>query len=63
MPASDRSRQSVDREEAGRYRTAADLTIENLDWAINYLHRIRKHNVANALRKNRMSIVRRYRGY
>jgi hypothetical protein len=42
---------------------AADLAIENLDWCINYLHSIRKHEIARALRKNRTTIVRRYRGY
>jgi hypothetical protein len=46
-----------------RYREAADLAIEQLDWVITYLHRIRKHELARALRRNRMTIVKRYRGY
>jgi hypothetical protein len=44
-----------------RYRRAAELAIEQLDWVISYLHRIRKHEVARALQRNRATIVRRYR--
>jgi len=44
-----------------RYRKAADLAIEQLDWVIGYLHQIRKHEIARALQRNRASIVRRYR--
>jgi hypothetical protein len=46
-----------------RYRKAADLAIEQLDWVIRYLHQIRKHEIARALQRNRASIVKRYRGY
>lgn len=49
--------------DADRYRKAADLVIEQLDWVIDYFHQIRKHEIAKALRKNRMSIVERYRGH
>jgi hypothetical protein len=61
VASSDRRRQPNQREEAGRYRKAADLAIENLDWCINYLHQIRKHKIANSLHRNRMTIVKRYR--
>jgi hypothetical protein len=47
---------------ASRYRKAADLAIEQLDWVISYLHRMRKHEIARALQRNRMAIVKRYRG-
>jgi hypothetical protein len=63
VPTSHRNRQSTNGERTSRYRQAADVAIENLDWCINYLHQIRKHRIANALRKNRMVIVRRYRGH
>jgi hypothetical protein len=53
----------TDDEQAQRYREAADLAIEQLDWVITYLHRIRKHELARALRRNRMTIVKRYRSY
>jgi hypothetical protein len=43
--------------------TGADLAIEQLDWVINYLHRIRKSEIANALQKNRRAIVSRNREY
>jgi hypothetical protein len=46
-----------------RYRKAADLAIEQLDWVIGYLHRIRKHELARALQRNRTTIVKRYRRY
>ena len=57
---SPRAGQSTD---ADRYRKAADLVVEQLDWVIDYLHQLRKHELARALRRNRMSIVKRYRGY
>ena len=46
-----------------RYRKAADLAIEQLDWVISYFHRIRKHEIARALQRNRTKIVKRHRGY
>jgi hypothetical protein len=46
-----------------RYRKAALLAIDQLDWIINYFHRIRKHEIARALQRNRTTIVKRYRGY
>ena len=48
--------------DAARYRKAADLTIEQLDWVISYLGRIHKPRLARALRRNRTRIVERYRG-
>ena len=49
-------------ERANQYRRAADLAMEQLDWIISYLHRIRKHEIARALQRNRTSIAKRYRG-
>jgi hypothetical protein len=47
--------------DARRYREAAERVLEQLDWAINYLHRIRKHKLADALARNRDTIRRRLR--
>jgi hypothetical protein len=44
--------------EVARYRRAAEETLDQLDWCINYLHRIRKSGIANALAKNRSTIRR-----
>ena len=49
----------VDDEEVARYRRAAEETLNQLDWCINYLHRIRKPDIARALEKNRSTIRRR----
>jgi hypothetical protein len=47
--------------EAGRYREAAERTLGQLDWAINYLYRIRKDQLAEAIVRNRDAIRRRVR--
>jgi hypothetical protein len=44
-----------------RYRKAAELAIEQLDWVISYLRGIGKTEIARALQKNRAQIVERYR--
>jgi hypothetical protein len=48
---------------ATRYRKAAELAVEQLDWCISYLRQIRKPAIARALQKNRESIVARYRDF
>ena len=45
--------------EAERYRTAAEATLDQLDWCIAYLHRINKSPIAAALARNRSEIRRR----
>jgi hypothetical protein len=55
------SRATRDRTEAKRYREAAELALEQLDWCINYLSRIRKSKIAQALQQNRKAIVKRHR--
>ena len=45
-------------QEVARYRRAAEETLGQLDWCINYLHRIHKSGIANALGKNRSLIQR-----
>jgi hypothetical protein len=50
--------QDVDekQEEADRYRQAAEDALQQLDWAIGYLHGIRKTEISQALAKNRSFI-------
>ena len=43
-------------EEADRYRKAADDALQQLDWAIGYLHGIHKVDISRALAKNRSYI-------
>jgi hypothetical protein len=58
------SQQEADRkeEEADRYRKAAEDALQQLDWAIGYLHGIRKLEVSRALAKNRTFIRRELMG-
>ena len=42
--------------EADRYRKAAEDALQQLDWAIGYLHGIRKTDISKALAKNRSHI-------
>jgi hypothetical protein len=42
--------------EADRYRRAAEDALQQLDWAIGYLHGIRKTDISKALAKNRSYI-------
>jgi hypothetical protein len=42
--------------EAERYRKAAEYALEQLDWAIAYLHGIRRFRIARALARNRSDI-------
>jgi hypothetical protein len=48
-------------QEAKRYREAAELALDQLQWAINYLHRIRKAAIAERLEQNREQILGRLR--
>jgi hypothetical protein len=49
-------------DEADRYRKAAEDALQQLDWAIGYLHGIRKLEVSRALAKNRSHIRRELMG-
>jgi hypothetical protein len=44
------------REEADRYRRAAEDALQQLDWCIGYLHGIRKVEISRALSRNRSFI-------
>ena len=39
-----------------RYRAAAEAALDQLDWCIAYLHRIKKSPIATALARNRSQI-------
>jgi hypothetical protein len=49
-------------QEAERYRLAAEETLDQLDWCVNYLYRLRKPKIAEVVAKNRSTILRRMRG-
>jgi hypothetical protein len=49
-------------EETDRYRQAAEDALQQLDWAIGYLHGIRKTEISKALAQNRSFIRRRLMG-
>jgi hypothetical protein len=44
------------RDEAERYRQAAEDALQQLDWCIGYLHGIRKVGISRALSQNRSFI-------
>ena len=48
-------------EQAARYRRAAEETLDQLDWCVNYLYSIRKPSIAKAIEQNRSAIRRRLR--
>jgi hypothetical protein len=45
-------------EDVERYRRAAEETLDQIDWCIGYLYRIRKPEIARALERNRATIRR-----
>jgi hypothetical protein len=48
--------------EVDRYRMAAEDALQQLDWAIVYLHGINKVDISRALAKNRSYIRRQLSG-
>jgi hypothetical protein len=55
-----RSRANDDHDrERERYRLAATVALEQLEWAVGYLHRLRKSEIASALDRNRKQIAKR----
>jgi hypothetical protein len=62
MARNDRNQNGADPEELDRYRRAAEDALQQLDWAIGYLHGIRKTEISKALAKNRSYIRRRLLG-
>jgi hypothetical protein len=56
------SNSNSSRGEADRYKEAAEDALQQLDWAIGYLHGIRKTSISKALAQNRAYIRRRLMG-
>ena len=56
-----RARNRSDRDDVQRYKAAANAALDQLEWVIDYLYRIRKPRLAAALRRNREDIARRVR--
>jgi hypothetical protein len=53
----DREKRVRDRErEAERYREAAERTLQQLEWSVNYLHRIGRTTLATGVERNRAHI-------
>jgi len=49
-------------DEVARYREAARLTLQQVDWCVTYLHSIRKRKIARALAKNSSAIAQNLAG-
>jgi hypothetical protein len=62
MARNDNKRAAQKQDEADRYREAAEDALQQLDWAIGYLHGIHKTDISKALAKNRSFIRRRLMG-
>ena len=45
-------------DEVDRYRRAAEEALNQLDWCVNYLYRVRKSDIARVIEKNRAHIRR-----
>ena len=61
MDSGERRSRDRKKQEAARYRDAAERALDQLQWCINYLHGIRKSQIAGSLAKNRATIIKRYR--
>jgi hypothetical protein len=56
------NRSNSQQDETDRYKQAAEDALQQLDWAIGYLHGIRKVEISRALAKNRSFIRQRLLG-
>ena len=64
MATTSRKGKENDREpdrELERYREAAWAALDQLEWCINYLHWVRKPDIARAIARNRKQILERLR--
>ena len=48
------------KDQASRYRLAAELALQQLEWVINYLRENHKPAIARALQANRDTIIKQY---
>ena len=44
-------------DETERYREAAHMALDQLDWCVKYLRRLRKERIAEQIAKNRSAIA------
>jgi succinylglutamate desuccinylase len=51
----------ADQAQTRRYREATEQLLEQIDWCISYLNRIRKYDLARSVARNRDQIRRRLR--
>jgi hypothetical protein len=56
----DARKRELDRE-IERYREAAMAALDQVEWCINYLYRVRKPDIARAIGRNRKQILKRLR--
>ena len=47
--------------DVARYRKAAEHALDQLEWCIDYLHRVRKPDIARAIARSRSQIMKRMR--
>ena len=59
---SDNGGSETKQDEADRYRRAAEDALQQLDWAIGYLHGIKKTSISRALAENRSYIRKNLMG-
>jgi hypothetical protein len=50
-----------DKDEAERYRLAAEETLDQLDWCVKYLYKIHKPRIARVIEQNERTIRARMR--
>lgn len=50
-----------DSRQGRQYREAAELLLDQIDWCVAYLNRIRKYDLARSVARNRDQIKRRLR--
>jgi hypothetical protein len=48
-------------DEAVRYRQAAHLALDQLQWCVEYLRKIRKSRLSKEVARNRAALIRRLR--
>ena len=58
LPDERRANEAANRDERDRYRRAAEESLEQLQWCVGYLQRIRKPALARAVAKNCRTIRR-----
>jgi hypothetical protein len=59
VASSHRTGRSTSNEQTKRYQEAAEAALDQLEWAIDYLRKIRKPRIAKALDANRVTILNR----